>query len=113
MAKSDTPVATTDPVLKELVERMVDAYHPLRIYLFGSRARESAQPESDYDILLIVDDDAPSKLKSAGKAYEVLWGIKVPVDVVVWTKDAFEKRLHIPASLPAQIAREGILLHVA
>ena len=28
-----------DPTLREIVQRLADAYHPLRIYLFGSKAR--------------------------------------------------------------------------
>lgn len=102
-----------DPFLQELVDRLVPVYQPLRIYLFGSRARGVAGPDSDYDLLLVVSDDAPSKCKSAGEAYKALWGITVPVDVVVWTENEFEKRLHIKSSLPAQVAQEGKLLHVA
>ena len=48
-----------DPKLREIVQRLADAYHPLRIYLFGSKARGTAGPDSDYDLLIVVSDDAP------------------------------------------------------
>lgn len=101
----------TDPVLTDLVNKLTDAYHPLRMYLFGSRAQGSATTESDYDIMLVMPDNSPRELKSAGKAYEALWGTAVPVDILVWTESAFSKRLDIANSLPAKVAREGRLLY--
>src|SRR5580700_10539864 len=103
----------SDPILQDVVKRLVAAYHPSKIYLFGSRARGLAAFGSDYDLLLIVPEDADRNLKTAGKAYEALWGIKVPVDVVVWTNNEFNKRLHLDNSLPAVVMREGTLLHAA
>ena len=110
---SENKSANSDPILQDVVKRLVDAYHPNKIYLFGSRARGSASSASDYDLLLVVSEEADRKLKMAGKAYEALWGIKVPVDVVVWTDNEFNKRLHLSNSLPAVVTREGTLLHAA
>ena len=45
--------------LNDIVSRLVEAYDPERIYLFGSHARGEAGPDSDYDLLVIVRDDAP------------------------------------------------------
>ena len=55
-----TPSAD-DSVLAEIARRLVEAYRPERIYLFGSVARGEAGPDSDYDIMVIVPDDAPLK----------------------------------------------------
>lgn len=52
-------LAQSDPVLAEIVRRLVEAYQPERIYLFGSVARGDAGPNSDYDLLVVVPDDAP------------------------------------------------------
>jgi predicted nucleotidyltransferase len=103
----------SDPRLAEVVQRLVDAYTPERIYLFGSTARGDAGPDSDYDLLLIVPDDAAPERKRSRLAYERLWGTGTAVDVLVWTKSSFDRRLHLPASLPATIIREGKLLHAA
>src|ERR1035437_6275956 len=35
-----------DPLLGEIVRRLIDAYRPERIYLFGSTARGDAGPDS-------------------------------------------------------------------
>jgi len=102
-----------DPRLAEVVRRLVEAYRPERIYLFGSRARGDAAPDSDYDLLLVVPDDAPHEHTRSRLAYERLWETGTAADVLVWRRTPFESRLHLPASLPATILREGKLLHAA
>ena len=47
-------VLDRDPKLAELVRRLVAAHEPERIYLFGSRGRGQGNPESDYDLLMIL-----------------------------------------------------------
>jgi len=46
-------------------------------------------------------------------AYEVLWETGTAADVLVCTRTYFDSRLHVPASLPATVIREGVLLHAA
>jgi len=105
--------AGSDPVVNEVVRRLVDAYHPERIYLFGSAARGERDPNSDYDVLLVVPDDASTERLRSRRAYEVLWGVGVAVDVLVWRQGAFDESADVPTSLPAAVLREGILLHAA
>ena len=103
--------AHRDPRLTEIVRRLVDAYKPERVYLFGSTARGDGGQDSDYDILLVVPDDGPADHLRARRAYEVLWGLGAAVDVVIWRRGAFDARVTVPTSLPAAVLREGILLH--
>ena len=102
-----------DPVLAEIVERLVKAYHPERIYLFGSKARGDSGQDSDYDLLIVVADDAPIGYRRSRRAYEALRGTGTATDVLVWTHTQFESRLHLRASLPATVMREGKLVHAA
>jgi predicted nucleotidyltransferase len=102
-----------DQVLREVIQRLVAVFRPEAIYLFGSRARGEATQDSDYDVMLIVPDDAPPEKRRSRLAYQVLRGTRVAADILVWTKGAFDSRLHLPASLPAAILREGKLLYVA
>ena len=103
--------AASDPILTEVVRRLVEAYSPERIYLFGSVAKGEAGPDSDYDIMVIVPDDAaPERLRSR-LAYRALRGTGTAADVVVWPRSSFERRARVVASLPATVAREGMLLY--
>jgi len=99
------------PILAEIVRRLVEVYHPERIYLFGSVARGDAGPDSDFDLMVIVPDDAPGPLRRSGKAYEALWDVGTSGDILVWPRGSFEKLVHLRASLPATILREGRLLY--
>ncbi len=102
-----------DPLLAEIIRRLVAAYQPERIYLFGSKARGDAGPDSDYDLLVVAPDDAPPERRDSKRAYEVLWGVKTAADVIVWEKSRFERRSRVVCSLPATVLREGRLLYAA
>ena len=102
-----------NPGLREIVQRIADAYHPLRIYLFGSNARGTAGPDSDHDLLVVVRDDAPSELKQSKLAYKSLWGSMQATDVLVCTDTWFRSRESVVTSLPATVVREGKLLYAA
>lgn len=108
-----TDMTTSDPALTRIIRRLVTAYEPEQIFLFGSRARGDAGPDSDYDLLLVVPDLASPERKRSKLAYQVLWGTGTAADVVVWTRSAFDSRIHLAASLPATVMREGKLLHAA
>jgi predicted nucleotidyltransferase len=104
-----------DAVLEDIVRLLIEAYRPERIYLFGSKARGGAGPDSDYDLLLVVPDDAPPERRDSKLAYQVLWNLPVPasVDAVVCRSSWFHTRTHLKASLPGTVLREGRLLHAA
>jgi len=105
------PLAADSPVLKGIIQRLVSAYQPERIYLFGSVARGDAGFDSDYDLMVIVPDDAPPERRRSRLAYEVLRGTGSAADVLVCTHSYFERRRSLKASLPGTVLREGKLLH--
>ena len=43
----------SDETLSKVRERLVDGFHPEKIILFGSQARETADDRSDVDILVV------------------------------------------------------------
>lgn len=104
---------TADSTLAEIVRRLVTAYQPEQIYLFGSKARGNAGPDSDYDLLVVVPDSAPPERKRSTLAYKVLWGTRAAADVLVCSRSYFDTRVHLKASLPGTVLREGRLLHAA
>lgn len=104
-------ILNKDPALAEIVRRLVQAYRPERIYLFGSMARGDAGPDSDYDLLVVVSDDALVEQRDSDLAYRTLRGTGIGADVAVWTHSRFERRKYVVCSLPATVLREGRLLH--
>ncbi|MGH2709535.1 MAG: nucleotidyltransferase domain-containing protein, partial [Actinomycetota bacterium] len=110
---TDFALLARDPPLAEIIRRLIEAYQPLRIYLFGSKARGDEGPDSDYDLLVVVPDDASSERRDSRLAYEALWGTGTAADVLVCTNSYFEARRHLRASLPGTVLREGKQLHAA
>ncbi len=107
------PILERDPRLALVVQRLVTAYQPESIYLFGSVARGDADTDSDYDLLIVVPDDAAPDRRQSRLAYQVLRGTGTAVDALVCTHSWFFARTHLRASLPGTVLREGRLLHAA
>jgi predicted nucleotidyltransferase len=76
-------------LLDEIVRRIVEVAHPDRIILFGSAARGEMGPDSDID-LLVVKSGVASRLHLAQAIYLHLFGIVVPVDIIVVTPEDIE-----------------------
>ncbi|HSB67795.1 MAG TPA: nucleotidyltransferase domain-containing protein [Candidatus Methylomirabilis sp.] len=106
-------LAIADPKLAEIVRRLVDAYQPERIYLFGSHARGDVTPDSDYDLLVVVRTSDLPGYKRDQKAFRLLCGVGAPKDVIVLTHEEFERKREVVCSLPATVEREGQLLYAA
>ncbi len=113
MPQEDVEAQIMDPLLAEVVRRLVGELQPERIYLFGSRARGDATEDSDYDLMVIVTASDQPGYRRAQRAYGALWGTGAAVDVLVWTRREFERQAPVVASLPAAILREGKLLYAA
>ena len=105
--------SASDWALTELTRRLVETYQPERVYLFGSVARGDAGADSDYDLVIVVPDSMPRHFLSEDRGYRCLRGIGIAADILVWTKTDFEKQLHLKASFPSTVLREGKLLYGA
>ena len=96
---------------KEMIQRLVDEFHPETIYLFGSHAWGKPEAGSDIDLLVVVKTSRQRPIRRAARAQRSLRGIKASVDVLVKTSKEFEKYIPVKASLEAQITRQGKLLY--
>jgi len=106
----DGAAAVDEVDLEQAVKIIVERFDPERIILFGSRARGTAGPGSDTDLLVVVD--APgSKRQKAVEIGVALHGIRGAKDIVVTTPAAFEWRRHVVGTLERPAAREGTLLY--
>jgi predicted nucleotidyltransferase len=102
-----------DRILSAITYRLVTALSPERIYLFGSQARGDAGPDSDYDILVLVDAPTEPTYRLSQRGYRSLRGIPAAVDVLVRDRATFDARAHLRASFAATVLREGRLLYAA
>jgi uncharacterized protein len=99
--------------LTRVVEKLVNALQPERVYIFGSQARGEATRDSDVDLLLVVPASDLPPYRRSQLAYFALDRYLLPLDILVMTRDEFESRRSVVASLPATVLREGQLLYAA
>ena len=102
----------SDPVLREAARRIVQQFHPRRIVLFGSRAWGKPSDESDYDLLVLVEEDA-SVLQLGGQMSWALRDLPASFDLVVRTVSVWRQWADAPLTLERRIDREGTDLHGA
>jgi len=108
-----------EPVLDEIVRRIVRAVHPERVYLFGSRARGDAGPDSDYDLMVLVRDAKEPLGDLSRRAYDEMGRMQMALreshppgtDILLWPAEKFDRWKHLAAELPATVLREGRLLY--
>ena len=104
----------TDPILYEVIRRLSESLPAKRIFLFGSRAIGNMQEDSDYDFLILVDDNKKEQIAHLiDKGHRSLKGVKAFTDLVVMTERQFQQQVNVINSLPEIINNEGIELYAS
>jgi predicted nucleotidyltransferase len=101
-----------EPAVHEIVERIVEQVHPLRIILFGSVARNERGRESDVDLLVVMPEGV-HKRHTAQELYRRLRGLSVPVDILVTTQADLDRHKNNPGLIYRTILQEGRVLYAA
>lgn len=97
--------------LNTVKNKLVEAYHPQLIYLFGSYAWGSPTDESDLDLLVVVSRSTKKAYERPIKGYKALRGMTVSKDILVLTKKEFEERKDDTSTLCYKTVRDGKLLY--
>jgi predicted nucleotidyltransferase len=108
-----TPALDRYPAsLRELARQIVMAVRPLKIILFGSRARGDARLDSDYDLAVVMADGAHRRHTSQ-KLHRRVLVMELEYDLLVATLGDLEKYGTHPSLIYKYILDEGIDLYVA
>ncbi len=105
-------MTTMQAQLDQLVVRIVQAVHPLRIILFGSAARGDTGPESDVDVLVVVPEGTHRR-KTAQYLHTQLIGMPFAVDIIVTTPSLLDKHRDNIGLIYRTILAEGRELYAA
>ncbi len=103
----DAPVAATLPAA---LERLVARVRPRRVILFGSYAYGRPTPDSDVDLLVVLESPLPF-LERQALVSEVLYPRPFPVDLLVLTPAELAERLAGGNRFFAEITRRGRVLY--
>ena len=98
--------------IDDAVRKIIDQFHPVKIILFGSYARGAASPDSDVD-LLVVMNVKDSKRRQAVEIDLALSDRTFPLDLIVVTPEEFEKYRDIVGHILYPAVREGKILYDA
>jgi predicted nucleotidyltransferase len=99
-----------------IVERFLSLILPLgenikELYLFGSRCRDDWRPDSDYDILMVVDRkdrEYTSKLYDA--VIDILLDTGRLISLKIFPTSEFNRLKSIPTPFMRSVIKEGIKL---
>jgi predicted nucleotidyltransferase len=99
--------AWLDAYRKELAEQFPGLVE--QIIIFGSKARGTATPDSDLDVLLIIRE-GDWRLKDAlvAPGYDLAVGTDVVPSILVYTEQEWEDRRRLHAPFWQTVDRDGV-----
>jgi predicted nucleotidyltransferase len=98
-----------DPKLEQIVGYLRGEFSPLKIYLFGSRAKGTARADSDYDFVVVSSREDFDKWQAFDKARrDIFEKFGVSADVWVYSQAVFNDLLQDFGSMPETAIHTGV-----
>lgn len=94
----------------DAVERLLAVCHPRTVVLFGSVARGDDGPDSDIDLLVVVDHGADRR-RAAKAALRAVATLPPEIDVVVVDETSVEANRDVPGTIIRPALREGKVVY--
>ena len=96
-------------VIDETVRQIVQQFQPKKIILFGSYGRDNPHPESDVDLLVVMD----TPLRSTEQAVRICQSIEYHygLDLIVFKPSVLAQRLALGDPFLREVVREGKVLY--
>ena len=97
--------------IDQVVEQIVKKFKPQKIILFGSYARGNPRPESDVDMLVVMD----THLKDVQQAIQICQQIeyRFGLDLIVHTQKYLAERVKMGDWFLRDVIKEGKVLYEA
>ena len=101
-----------EPRLLQLIESCKTEIKAIQVWLFGSRARGDHHQYSDWDLLAVIEDDAPERIENPGTTYELCEKSGVHADLLAVRYSDFISALDTVNTISYAVKREGIRLDI-
>jgi predicted nucleotidyltransferase len=97
--------------IDEVVRQIAENFHPQKIILFGSYARGKPRPESDVDLLVIMD----TPLKESQQSLEIRrhLGVMFGLDLIVYTPERLQERVKMGDWFLRDVLEDGKVVYEA
>jgi predicted nucleotidyltransferase len=96
--------------LEDATKRIVEAFDPQRIILFGSYAYGHPAPDSDVDLLIIMESNRRPAAR-ASQISRLLRPRPFPMDILVRTPEEIRHRLEIGDYFIREVLEQGKVLY--
>jgi predicted nucleotidyltransferase len=96
--------------INTIADQIIQKYKPEKIILFGSAARGEFRRDSDVD-LLIIKKDTPLYGEDRVRELNRLIQRNIPLDLLVYRPEEFEKRLKMGDPFLKRVLKEGKVLY--
>jgi predicted nucleotidyltransferase len=103
-----------DSLIGAMVDTIVREADPDKVILFGSRARGNAREDSDVDLLIVETEPfgtQRSRRKETARLYLALRKLAIPKDLLLYSRDEFERLKDSAHHIVGRALREGRVLH--
>lgn len=109
MAELRTSVTLVD--IKQVVQQIVERFHPQKVFLFGSYAYGKPTFDSDVDLLVAME----TPLRNVDQAVEIRKAVDFPfpTDLLVRTPQQIAERLALGDVFLREVLMKGIVLYEA
>jgi HEPN domain-containing protein/predicted nucleotidyltransferase len=97
--------------LEEVVERLISAYDPERIILFGSHAAGGAREGSDIDLLIVRETDQ-RPIDRRIEVERLLSDRRVPLDILVYTPEEVRELYAAGSPFVEEMIETGRVLYM-
>ncbi len=113
-APSNASAITVDSRISAIASGIALAIPEAQVRLFGSRARGTARPDSDVDLLITVPDQwlaGRDRVRVLGALWRQHSSHRLPLDLLLYSESEVSQRQQYRSAVTTQAYQEGILLH--
>jgi len=105
----DQRIRIPEEAINDVVRQVIEKFNPQRIVLFGSYAAGKPRPESDVDLLVVMD----TPLRESEQAYQICREIDYlfGLDLIVISPRRLKQRLEWGDTFLKEITQQGVMLY--
>ena len=99
-----------DDEAKNIIDKISKKFNPIKIIVFGSYANGNVHKDSDLDLLLILETTLP-KYKRASLIKLELVPYSIPLDLLIYTPEEYNKWKNTTNHIIKEIDKNGIVVY--
>ena len=98
-------------IIQEAIKRLIAAYTPSTIYLYGKYAWGAPDDDDDLNFLIIVESSTEKAYKRGDRAFDALLSLKIPTNIGVFTQKEFEVFSQDQTSPTYEVKHKGKIVY--